>query len=70
MFALYPAGLALGTAALYALGTAWFAVSTGSGLPYALAVCVVPFLPGDALKIAAASASAPALRRVLGRGAA
>jgi biotin transport system substrate-specific component len=66
-FLIYPAGLLAGTAALYALGTAWFVVSTGNTLPSALAVCVVPFLPGDALKIAAAVVAAPVLRRALGR---
>ena len=47
------AGMLLGTAACYILGTVWFCVSTGSGLGYALSVCVVPFLFGDALKIVA-----------------
>ena len=42
-----------GTAVLYAIGTAWFCAVTGSTLTAAIAVCVLPFLPGDALKIAA-----------------
>lgn len=37
----------------YFLGTAWFMVSSGTGAAAALAACVLPFLPGDALKIAA-----------------
>jgi biotin transport system substrate-specific component len=41
-----------GTAVLYAIGTAWFCAVTGSTLTAAIAVCVLPFLPGDALKIA------------------
>ena len=40
-----------GLAACYALGTAWFMISTGTGLGAALISCVIPFLPGDAAKI-------------------
>ena len=45
--------LMVGTMALYAVGTIWFAHLTGSSFMASLAVCVLPFLPGDALKIAA-----------------
>jgi biotin transport system substrate-specific component len=64
---LYLFGMITGTAALYALGTAWFVFSTSSPLLYSLAVCVAPFLPGDALKLAAALVAAPAIRRGVGR---
>ena len=40
-----------GTAACYALGLLWFMASSGSALVSALSVCVLPFLPGDLLKI-------------------
>lgn len=53
------------TALLYALGTAWFCLMTGSGLQAALAVCVLPFLPGDALKAAAVLTGGNAIRRRL-----
>lgn len=53
--AVYPAALALGTIVLYAFGTMWFMVQSGNGLIHSLTVCVVPFLLGDALKIATAS---------------
>lgn len=57
-------GLVIGTAALYALGTAWFVVQMeGATIPYALTVCVLPFLPGDAAKIAVSSLFGPLLRR-------
>lgn len=46
------AGMLLGSLVLYALGTAWFCVSLGKDLGYAMGVCVLPFLPGDAIKIA------------------
>ena len=55
-------GMVLGTACLYVLGTVWFCVLTGSTAAHALAVCVVPFLPLDALKIAGAAAAGLVLR--------
>jgi len=48
---LSAAGMILGTAVLYALGTAWFVIQAGCTLSYALAVCVVPFLLIDLAKI-------------------
>ena len=49
-----PACMVAGTAALYLLGTAWFMAQTGKALGAALSLCVIPFLPGDAVKIIAA----------------
>ena len=43
---------ALGYATLYLTGTLYFLWLTGSGLLYAFGLCVFPFLPGDAAKIA------------------
>lgn len=51
----YPVGMAAGTVALYALGTAWYCVLTGAGLLPSLSLCVFPFLLGDGIKIACAS---------------
>lgn len=62
-------GMLLGTAVLYAVGTAWFLYQTGSSLTAALAGCVLPFLPGDALKILAAALLAPKLRAALAQSA-
>ena len=45
------AGMLLGTAALYALGTVWFCIVTDSALAYALSLCVLPFIPGDLAKM-------------------
>lgn len=42
-----------GTALLYLTGTAWYCWQSGASAPSALTVCVLPFLPGDAVKIAA-----------------
>jgi biotin transport system substrate-specific component len=54
-----------GTAACYALGTAWFMISTGTSLSAALSLCVVPFLIGDILKILAAILLIKTLKRYL-----
>lgn len=48
------AALAASTVVLYAIGTAWYMLQTGSAFFPALAGCVLPFLPGDCLKIALA----------------
>ncbi len=47
-------GLALSTAVLYAFGTAWYCVQAGVDLQKALAACVIPFIPCDLIKMAAA----------------
>ena len=65
---LRPAMMAAGTAVLYLTGTAWFMVQTGRTVGEALALCVLPFLPGDAAKIAAASVLAAPVRRAVLRG--
>lgn len=59
--------MAVGMAACYTLGTIWFVILTGTGVWASLTACVFPFIPGDALKIAAASAVAPSLRKALHR---
>lgn len=58
-------GMILGTAALYALGTAWFCIMSGSGLVAALSACVLPFLFGDSVKIACASVLGRKLRAIV-----
>lgn len=54
-----------GLTACYLFGTAWYIVSTGSALGPALMACVVPFLPGDAVKLLLATLLIPRLRKVL-----
>ncbi len=44
-------GMVFGTVLLYTAGTIWFVLYTKMQIIPALAVCVFPFLPGDALKI-------------------
>lgn len=54
-----------GSFALYACGITWLKIVTGMTTAKALAVGMIPFLIGDALKIAAAAAIAKSLRPVL-----
>lgn len=44
-------GLVFGTAVLYAFGTAWLAYMAGMSFMEALAAGVLPFIPGDLVKI-------------------
>ena len=60
-------GLAAGVAVSYAFGTAWFILQMGCTLPYALTVCVLPFIPFDAVKVVLASVLGSILRRALHR---
>ena len=57
--------LLLGTLACYVLGTGWFMYQSGRALGDSLTLCVLPFLPGDAAKIALAAFLAPRLRKAL-----
>ena len=54
-----------GTVVLYACGVAWLKIVTGMTPAKAVAVGLLPFLVGDAIKIAAAAAVAKALRPVM-----
>ena len=46
---------------LYLMGTLWYHTLTGCTAVAAISVCVLPFLPGDAVKIVAAVKLGPAL---------
>lgn len=63
----YPLGMVLGTAVLYTFGTAWYCVMSGSEVVPAIMACVVPFLLGDALKIACATVMSLRLRPIADR---
>ena len=58
-------GMIAGTVVLYAFGTAWFMIQAKAALPYALSVCVLPFLPGDLAKIAVAAVIGRLVRKAL-----
>lgn len=55
----------VGCAGCYILGTIWFMTVTGLDLATSLAYCVLPFLPGDAVKILLAGVLAVRLRPAL-----
>lgn len=50
-YAILSGGMLTGTAVLYIIGTVWFMRFTGMGLSASLAACVLPFIPGDLLKM-------------------
>lgn len=62
---IYTLSMTIGLLICYAMGTAWFMISTGTPLWASLVSCVLPFLPGDALKIAAAVLLVKKLRPAL-----
>jgi biotin transport system substrate-specific component len=58
-------GMTAGLAVCYGLGTFWFMVLTSTGFAAALMMCVVPFLIGDAVKIAAGAILVKKLHRLV-----
>ena len=58
-------GMVLGTAVLYGMGTTWYCFQSGAGLGAALGLCVLPFLPGDIVKIGVVLWMGPLLRKQL-----
>lgn len=56
------AGMIVSTALVYAFGTCWFCLSTGTGVGAAMAICVIPFIPGDLIKMVLAVIVGPVLR--------
>lgn len=63
----YPVAMIVGTIVLYAFGTGWFLIygKGNYGFGKAMMLCVVPFLPGDALKIALATLAGFRLRKFI-----
>lgn len=59
------AGMVLGTAVLYTLGTVWYCFQSGNPLEAALAWCVTPFILFDLVKMALALAVGMPMRRRL-----
>ena len=57
--------MVLGVAVCYAFGTIWFMAVTGLNLATSMSYCVIPFLPGDAVKILLAAFLALRLRKPL-----
>ena len=61
----HPLMMTAGTLLLYTVGTVVFMLHTGNALGAALGLCVVPFLPGDILKVAGATFLTQALKKAL-----
>lgn len=60
--------MVVGNLAIYAVGVPGLMLFTGMSLGAALTAGVVPFLIGDAIKIAVAAGSLPAAWKLVGRG--
>ena len=61
----YALAMVIGTVLLYTGGAAWFMFTTGNTLRATLTMTAVPFLFGDALKIAAVCIIAPQIRSLI-----
>lgn len=61
----YPLSMIFGTAVCYSAGTLWYMIQAGCGFLTAVTACVVPFLAGDIVKIAAASCIGITMRKRL-----
>lgn len=57
--------MVIGVAVCYAFGTVWFMYVSGMNLASSLSYCVLPFLPGDAVKILLAALLALRLQKPL-----
>ena len=57
--------LIFGTFVLYVCGVVWFSLVTKNSLFYAFIVCVLPFLLGDAVKIAIATVAGEKINKRL-----
>lgn len=62
---LFPISMVLGTIVLYAIGTIWFMFYSNTDFIKAIMGCVIPFLAGDAIKIAIATILGIRLRPIL-----
>lgn len=62
---LLSAAMLLSLFVCYAFGTVWFMLLTGNGLYQSLAICVIPFVIPDILKLCAALFAAEAIKKRL-----
>jgi biotin transport system substrate-specific component len=63
----YVLPMGIGLAVCYVFGTAWFMILTKRTFTEALLLCVIPFIPGDALKIAVAAILSSRLKQFVNR---
>jgi biotin transport system substrate-specific component len=55
-------GMVLGTAICYGIGTVWYCFVARVGVSSAVTLCVLPFIPGDLVKMVVSLTFGPALR--------
>lgn len=60
---MYVLGMVLGTIVTYALGTGWLAYQANMTFQAALFAGVIPYVPGDIIKIIIAATIGPAIKR-------
>ena len=69
--AVFPLSMLLGTVICYLCGASWYIAQTECSVATALLTCIVPFILGDIIKIAAASIISitlrPRLAKILNR---
>jgi len=63
--AITMAGMIIGTAVAYILGTIWFVIQMDCDYAYAFSVCVLPFIPFDLGKMVVANILGHAVRKPL-----
>lgn len=59
------AGMIIGNIVLYIVGLSWFMYVLGRTLPETLALCMIPFIPGDCLKMIVTGLLVPRLEQAL-----
>ncbi|CVI73093.1 Biotin transporter BioY [Clostridiales bacterium CHKCI001] len=50
-FSILCISMGIGTILCYTIGTIWFIIITKTGVVQSLSICIIPFLPGDIVKI-------------------
>ena len=56
-------GMIVGTIVCYLFGTVWFCIVAGYTFQAALAVCVIPFIPADLVKMIIAMIIGPMIKK-------
>lgn len=64
---IFPVSMLIGTAFCYLSGTLWYMLQTGADFKAAAAICILPFIIGDIVKISVACASGTPLRKRLAK---
>ena len=60
---MYVTVMVLGIIIAYLFGTVWFTIQQDTNFITALSLCVIPYLPGDVIKIVIAVLVGPILKK-------